>query len=112
LDDQPAVVTRKAGRGRITYIGGVLDVTLMQAAAQWMAKSADISSAFGPVPDGLEVSRRVGPNKTVYVLINFQPEKQTVILPRAMRSLLDHKDATRLDLTQYQVAVLSESNHR
>lgn len=112
LDDQPAVVTRKTGRGRITYIGGVLDAKLMQATAEWMTKSSEIIAAFGPVPDGIEVSRRVGPNQTVYVLINFQPEKQTVTLPRAMRSLMDQQDVTRLDLTQYEVAILSETNRR
>lgn len=112
LDDQPAVVTRKTGRGRITYIGGVLDAKLMQATAEWMTKSSEIIAAFGPVPDGIEVSRRVGPNQTVYVLINFQPEKQTVTLPRAMRSLMDQKDVTRLDLTPYEVAILSETNRR
>jgi beta-galactosidase len=112
LDDQPAVVTRKTGRGRITYIGGVLDAKLMQATAEWMTKSAEITPAFGPVPDGIEVSRRVGPNQTVYVLINFLPEKQTFTLPRTMRSLMDQKNVTRLDLTQYEVAILSETNRR
>jgi beta-galactosidase len=112
LDGQPAAVSRKAGRGRITYIGGVLDVPLMQAAAQWMAQSAELSPAFATVPDGVEANRRVGPNGTVYVLINFQPEKQTIVLPRAMRSLLDHTDITRLDLAQYEVAILSESKQR
>jgi beta-galactosidase len=112
LADQPAVVTRKIDRGRITYIGGVLDAALMQDAAQWMAKSADISPAFGPVPDGIEVSRRAGPDKTVYLLINFQPEKLSVTLLHALRSLLDQKDVTRLDLSQYEVAILSEANGR
>jgi beta-galactosidase len=112
LDGQPAVVTRKVGRGRITYLGGVLDDSLIRTAAQWMAKSAEITSAFGPVPDGIEVSRRVGPSSTVYVLINFQPERQTVTLPHTMRSLLEQRDVTRLDLAQYDVGILSEPNRK
>jgi len=108
LDDQPAVVTHKYGRGRITYIGGVLNDGLVAAAAQWMAKSSGISPAFGPVPDGIEVSRRIGPNGAVFVLINFSADKQSVVLPRTMQSLLDQRETRQLELPQYGVAVLTD----
>jgi len=106
LDGQACAITRPYGRGRITYIGAVLDERLIAAAAQWMAKASEITPAFGPVPDGIEASRRVGPNGSIFVLINFSPEKRTVTLPRAMRSLLEAQDLTQLDLSQYGVAVL------
>ena len=109
LDNQPAVVTRKCGRGRITYIGGVLNDGLVAAAAQWMTKTSGISPTFGPVPDGIEVSRRVGPHGSVYVLINFAADKQNVTLPRTMQSLLEHKEAKQVELPQYGVAVLTEA---
>jgi len=109
LDDQPAIVTRKYGRGRITYIGAVLSDALVASAAQWMAKSSGVSAAFGPVPDGIEVSRRVGPRGAVYVLINFVKETQSVALPRPMQSLLDHREANQVELPQYGVAVLAGS---
>ena len=108
LDEQPAVVTHKYGRGRITYIGGVLNDGLVAAAAQWMAKSSAILPAFGPVPDGIEVSRRIGPNGAVFVLINFGAEKQSVVLPRTMQSLLDHRETNQVELPQYGVAVLKD----
>lgn len=108
LDGQPAVVTRRYGKGRITYIGAVLNDKLVAAAAQWMAKSSDITSAFGPVPDGIEASRRVGPNSAVYVLINWGAEKQSVALPHAMKSLLEQREVAQVDLPQYGVAVLSD----
>ena len=63
---------------------------------------------FGPVPDGIEVSRRVAGDKTAFVVINFSPEKQSVSLPRSMRSLLDQREVTHLELPQYGVAVLRE----
>lgn len=106
LDGQPCAITRSYGRGRITYIGAVLDEKLVVATAQWMAKTGEIKPAFGPVPDGIEVSRRMGPNRSVFVLINFSPEKRTVMLPRAMRSLLEAHDRTEIELSQYDVAVL------
>ena len=109
LDDQPAMVTRKYGKGRITYIGGVLNDGLVSDAAQWMAKSSGVSAAFGPVPDGIEASRRVGPHGAVYVLINFGSEKKSVALPRNMQSLLDHHETKQVELPQYGVAVLTEA---
>ena len=60
----------------------------MTAAAEWMAKTSDVSAAFGAVPDGIEVSRRVGKEPSVFVLINFKSERQDVKLPRGVKSLL------------------------
>jgi beta-galactosidase len=64
-----AAVWRKVGKGRITYVGGVLDAKLMTAATEWMAKTSQVSATFGKVPDGIEVSRRVGKDSSVFVLI-------------------------------------------
>jgi beta-galactosidase len=108
LDGQAAVVTRRYGRGRITYIGGVLDDKLMEAAAEWMTQSSQVNPVFGPVPDGVEVSRRIGPNGPVFVLINWGVEKQAVTLPRRMKSPLEQKEVTQIELPQYGVAVLSD----
>lgn len=108
LDGQPAVVTRRFGRGRITYIGGVLSDSLAASAAQWMAESSGVVPAFGPVPDGIEVSRRIGSHGLVFVLINFSSAKQNVRLPRPMHSLLQKRDLTSVELPQFAVAILSE----
>lgn len=108
LDGQPAVVTRRFGRGRITYIGGVLSDSLAASAAQWMAESSGVVPAFGPVPDGIEVSRRIGSHGLVFVLINFSSAKQNVRLPRSMHSLLQKRDLTSVELPQFAVAILSE----
>jgi beta-galactosidase len=107
LDDQPAAVTRAYGKGRITYIGAVLDDKLMDAAAAWMVKTSSVTPVFGPVPDGVEVSRRAGNGKQVYVLINFAPEARTVQLPRPMKRLLGQGDS--IVLPTYGVEVLAEN---
>jgi beta-galactosidase len=105
LDDQPAVVTRTYGKGRITYVGAVLDDKLMAAAAEWMTKEAGVTHVFGPLPDGVEVSRRVGPGKHVFVLINYAPENRRVSLPHSMKLVLDGKQGNVVDLPPYGVAV-------
>jgi beta-galactosidase len=105
LDDQPAISTRAYGKGRITYIGAVLDDKLMARAAEWMTQKSDVTPVFGAVPEGVEVSRRVGPGKQIFVLINYAPESRRVTLPHSMQLVLDGKQADAVDLPPYGVAV-------
>ncbi len=105
LDDQPAVITRAYGKGRITYVGAVLDDKLMSAAAEWMTQKSGVTPVFGPVPEGVEVSRRVGPGKLVFVIINYSQENREVALPHSMSLVLDGKTGNVVQLPPYGVAV-------
>ena len=109
LDDQPAAITHAFGKGRITYIGAVLDDKLMAAAAQWMVQQSGVTPAFGPVPDGVEASRRSGDGHDVFVLINFAKEPRTVSLPRTMKILLSGTEGGTVDLPPYGVDVLVDA---
>ncbi|HEV3036578.1 MAG TPA: beta-galactosidase [Candidatus Angelobacter sp.] len=109
LDGQPAVLTRSYGKGRITYIGAILDDKLMAAAAGWMTQRTGVHAAFGVVPDGIEVNRRIGEDTQVFVLINFAQQKQKIALPRPMKSVLDGSQATSLELGVYGIAVLLDA---
>ncbi len=105
LDNQPAAVTRMLGKGRITYIGAILDDGTMAKAAEWMIHDSGVTPEFGPAPDGVEVSRRSGGGKDVYVLINFSQEEREVTLPHSMRLMLSGKEASRVKLAVYGVEV-------
>ncbi|MFI5070964.1 MAG: beta-galactosidase [Terriglobales bacterium] len=109
LDDQPAVITHAYGKGSITYIGAVLDDKLMAAAAQWMVQQSGVTPAFGPVPDGVEVSRRTGDGHDVFVVINFAEEARTVSLPRPMKLLLAGTEGGTVDLAPYGVEILEDA---
>ena len=122
LDGQPCIITHPFGKGRITYVGTILDPNLMTALAQWMVNVSGVTPVFGPVPDGIEVNRRVGPGSTVFVLVNFNSEKQLVPLPRPMTSILHQLDSpdepqlsqpdtaqaevTQVELSRYGVVIL------
>jgi beta-galactosidase len=106
LDDQPAAVTRSYGKGRITYIGAILDDKLMAAAAEWMVQKSGVIPVFGALPEGVEVSRRMGGGKQVFILINYAQESRRVALPHPMKALLDNKQAETLELAPYGVSVL------
>ena len=88
LDGEPAMVSRKAGQGRITYLGTWLDGPTMQLAAAWMVEASDVEPPFGRVPDGVELCRRVGNDREVFILINHGNVAQRVTLPRPLRDML------------------------
>ena len=108
LDGQPAAITRPVGKGRITYIGAWLDTDSMSRAAQWMTEISSVKPALGKVPAGVEVYPREGEHGTVYILVNFARNAQTVKLPIAMQDMLEGGSKTTVELPQYGVAVLQK----
>jgi beta-galactosidase len=106
LDHQPAAITRKVGKGRITYIGAWLDPVTMQKAAQWMATESNVHPRFGAVPEGVEVYPRYGADHTVYILVNFAKTSQAVTLPSEMQDLLQDLSTKSVTIGHYGVAVL------
>ena len=106
LDDQPAAVTRSYGKGRITYIGAILDDKVMAAAAEWMVQKSGVPPVFGSLPEGVEVSRRMGGGKQVFILINYAQESRRIALPRPMKVLLENKQVETLELAPYGVSIL------
>ncbi len=106
LDGQPAAITRKVGKGRITYIGVWMDEKTMLTAAKWMTETSGVTAAFGPVPEGVDVYPREGNGKKVFILVNFAKTPQTVTLPSTMHNVLDDNDVSTVSLDRYGVAVL------
>ena len=80
LDGEPAAITRKVGKGRITYIGA------------WL--------------DNVDVYPRSGNGKNVYILINFAEDAKTIPLPAAMHNVLSGQAVSTVTLDRYGVAIL------
>jgi beta-galactosidase len=110
LDGSPAAITRKVGRGTITYIGVWMDDAGMERAAQWMLSMSGVHPDFPPVPKGIEVGRRVGPRKTIYIFENFATGPQTISLPSAMTDVLAGGVVHSITLPVYGVAVLEQKS--
>jgi beta-galactosidase len=110
LDGQPAVITRKVGKGRITYIGTIFDDKTMANAAQWITQTSGVTAALGPVPDGIEVCPRSGGGKQFFILINWADQTRHVTLPHAMNFLLGNSQGDALDLPPYGVEVLQDAS--
>ena len=107
LDNQAAVVTRSHEKGRITYIGAIIDDNLMEEAAKWLVKESGVSPVTPfTVPDGVEVSTRSGGGKRVFVLINFAQEPRKVTFGRPMKLLLSERREEAIEMAPYGVEVL------
>ena len=106
LDGQPAAVTRKLGKGSITYIGTSLDKTMMNAAAKWMMAEAGLTTLMPELPPTIDVAIRSGSGKRVLIFTNYGAEPYTVRLPVAMKDVLAGGSITSITLPQYGVAVL------
>jgi beta-galactosidase len=104
LDGQPAAVTRKVGKGSITYIGAGLDEVTMRSAAKWMLDESGVKPVMPDVPIDVEVSVREGDGKHVVILENFG-EAKTITLPQAMTDVLTGASASSVTLDQYGVGV-------
>ncbi len=112
LDDQPAMITRRVGKGRITYLGAVLDPDLMRKVVAWATSDAQVEAEFPAVPASVEVCRRVDANHTIYVLINHGPAAAHVALSSPMSDVLQGKRRiTSVDLEPQGVAVLESNPH-
>ncbi|MGB6932572.1 MAG: Beta-galactosidase C-terminal domain, partial [Acidobacteriaceae bacterium] len=110
LDGKPAIITRKVGKGSITYVGVWMDEAGMAKLADWMTQMSGVTPALPNVPPNVEVDPRYGKDHTVYVVINWASDPQTVTLPAAMKNVLDGGSVQSVTLPQYGVAVLSEEN--
>jgi beta-galactosidase len=107
LDGQPAVITRRVGDGRITYVGAWLDDKTMDSLAAWMVQVSQVKPALGAAPEGVEVCRRTGPGKEVFIVINHTTAPQTILLPRPKREALRGGDAaSSITLPPREVGVL------
>jgi beta-galactosidase len=112
LDDQPAIVTRKVGKGQITYVGTWLTDAQMNGLAKWLVQTDKLTQRFTDVPEGVEVNRRVGTGASaseVFVVINHTKEPKHIRLPWPMREQL-HGTAgvSEIDLAARDVAVLTK----
>ncbi len=107
LDGQPAAVTRRIGKGRITYIGAAMDPATMKTAVRWMLKDAQVAPVLPDLPPNVDVAVRSGEGKRVFILTNYGTERQTIPLPGMMVDVLAGGRVSTVTLAQYGVAVLS-----
>ena len=69
--------------------------------------SAAVKPAFGPVPDGVEVSPRYSDKGAVYILVNFAKTIADGYVAATMQDVLNGGAIQSVTLPHYGVAVLA-----
>jgi beta-galactosidase len=106
LDGKPAILTRKVGKGSITCVGVWMDDAGMDKLAAWLTSMSGVKAAFGPVPDGVEITPRYAKDHTVFIVVNLSGAAQTIALPSSMLDVLEGGSVQSVTLPRYGVAVL------
>jgi beta-galactosidase len=106
LDGQPAAITRKTGKGSITYIGANLDPATMANAAKWMMEEGGVHPEAGLMPAGVDLYVRQKAGHEVWILINFGEQTQQVKLPAGFEDVLQGGAKSGVSLKQYDVAIV------
>jgi beta-galactosidase len=98
------------GEGRISYLGAWLESDLMRRVMEWAVQASGVSRHFPRPPERVEVCRRVGAGKELFVVINHGPQAERLMLPRPMKDVLCGSEAKEhFTLPAYGVAVLADS---
>ena len=105
LDGHPAAITRAVGKGRITYVGALVDDTVMKGLIDRAIADAGIAREFA-IPADVELMTRAGKDREIVILINHGREARAVSLPGAMTDILAGGRKTALTLAPEGVAVL------
>jgi beta-galactosidase len=106
LDGHPAAISRRVGKGRITYLGALVDAPTMAGLIDRALADSGLAREFDP-PEDVEMLRRTGEGREVLIVINHGRETRAVALPAAMTDVLAGGTKTSLNLAPEGVAVLT-----
>jgi beta-galactosidase len=108
LDGKPAVISRKVGKGRITYVGALVDDAVMKGLIDGALSDAGVARDFA-VPADVELMTREGEGREIVILVNHGRESREVSLPAAMTDVLGGGKVTKATLAAEGVAVLTRN---
>ena len=118
LSGKPAAITRKAGKGSITYIGAWLSNGLMQAVAAHLLEEAGVTPSLpGLAPDSpVEICERSGNGRRIWIIINHGTKAETVPLAvKGKRFIVGSGNGATgndLQLAPHDVVVIDMSNYQ
>ncbi|MEO5888379.1 MAG: beta-galactosidase trimerization domain-containing protein, partial [Anaerolineales bacterium] len=87
--DKPAVTRHQFGQGTAIYLGAFGSDTFYESFFSWLLEQKNIRSDI-EAPEGVEISRRIQGDRSIYFVLNFTTSPQFINLPAAHRNLLDN----------------------
>jgi len=111
LDGHPAAITRTVGKGRITYVGALVDDAVLTRLIDGALADAHVERAFA-TPADVELMTREGEGRRIVILINHGRETREVTLPEPMVDVLGGGRKTSITLAPQGVGVLQRRDAR
>ena len=108
LDGHPAAITRSVGKGRITYVGALIDDAVMKGLVDQALAGASVARDM-TLPEDVEMMTREGDGRRIVILINHGRVRRTVALPTAMTDIIGGGSRSSVSLEAEGVAVLQDS---
>jgi beta-galactosidase len=96
LDGKAAAVSRRVGKGRISYLGAWLDEAMLARLSRDLLAEARIAPVVPGTHPDIEVSERAGGGKRLLVLINHGGEAHDVALPAGATTVAGTMEGKRL----------------
>lgn len=110
VEGKPALVTRRHGKGRISYLGAWADEGTMNAVMRWASEVSGVRAAPLTAPHGVAVYELNGRDGAAWILNNCTNLPQTVALPFAAKDALDGREwKDGVNLAPRGVAVLTKA---
>jgi len=107
LENKPAMVTRAADSGRITYLGAYPDDDTADRAIDWALEISNVTPPTLSAPKGVEICRLVGDDGEAYVVNNCTDAPQDILLPGPMKNVLTGETVEdNLQLNERDIALL------
>jgi beta-galactosidase GanA len=78
----------------------------MKRAMQWATGACNVKRDLFPAPTGVEVYRRVGRDRDVFIIDNVSTQARVVPLPEALEDVLSSHVERAVRLPPFGVAVL------
>lgn len=81
LTGQPAITTRRVGKGTVVYVGTYLTAPVVEALMPTLTRLAGLRPALPGAPAGVEVSRRTDGKRTLWFLVNTNERRISIAKP-------------------------------
>ncbi len=88
LVDRPAILSRGIGKGRITYVGAILDGEGQRRLTDWLTARATLPPPVIAPQPGVEISERRDARTRYLVMINHNDTPVTLALPTTGKPIL------------------------
>ena len=109
----PAITTRKAGEGRVTYVGTVPDHDTAAALLEWAVDVGSGTPSWSRATETQTISTSTnGAGERIHVLHNWSWETSVLVLPEAVRDVVSGETfagGAELELGAWDVRTVVEA---